>query len=144
MRSNPLTHPARRSRSPRTALAFSTALLTALAATLLSVAGSNAAGATGPSRCKIVIVGAPWHIRGSGSGHNYTIAAEGMPCASARRSVVRFTQQRSTHLGQTLRGPSGFQCRSFSEAASGDDHVYSGTCLHPPHNIPFFEWTPKT
>jgi hypothetical protein len=102
MPSSALTRPARRSRSPRAALALSTALLLALAASLLSVAGSNAAGATGPSRCKIVIVGTPWHIRGSGSGHNYRIAA-----------------------------------------VSGDDHVSSGACLHPPHKIPFFEWTPK-
>jgi hypothetical protein len=47
MPSRALTQPARRSRSPRATLALSTALLLALAASLLSVAGSIAAGATG-------------------------------------------------------------------------------------------------
>jgi hypothetical protein len=62
MRSNALTHPARRSRSPRTALVFSTALLLTPAATLLSVGGPNA----GTPPLQIVQLGSGVDERGSG------------------------------------------------------------------------------
>ena len=121
-----------------------TSVLVAVATALVLVAGSTAAAATPVSKCKIVITGAPWHIHGSGSGSNYTLAATGMSCSSVRARVVKFTHQTSRGLGQTLNGPSGFKCQSFSEAASSDKLVYAGACLHPPHNLPSFEWTPKT
>jgi hypothetical protein len=111
-------------------------------AALVAVAGSQAATTNSPSHCKIVITAAPWHIHGSRSGNRYTIAAKGMSCSSARGWVVKFTRRKSEGLGHVLRGPSGFHCQSFSEAA-GDKLVYSGVCMHPPHNIPFFEWAPK-
>jgi hypothetical protein len=120
-----------------------TSVLVALATTLVPVAGSTAATTQPVSKCKIVITGAQWHIRGSGSGSKYTLAAKGMSCSSARAWVVKFTHQTGKGVGQALNGPPGFKCQSFSEAASGDKLVYAGVCMHTPHNIPFFEWAPK-
>jgi hypothetical protein len=129
-------------------LACSTALVFAVAtvqARPAYTAGSRGATATAPSKCKIVIVGAGWRIRahvagGSSAGNKYTLAAEGMSCSSARSWASKFTHLQGT---APIKGPTGFTCRSFSTAATGDKLLYAGVCMHPPHNIPFFEWGPK-
>jgi hypothetical protein len=129
------------------ALACSTALIVAatnVQARPTQTAGSQAATAATVSTCKIVITGAPWRVRAAGgslTGDKYTIAGKGTSCSSARTWVTRFTHQQDR--GQ-IKGPPGFACRSFSTATSGDKLLYSGACMHPPHNIPFFEWAPKT
>lgn len=127
----------------RSALVISASVLFALAMILMPIPGSHAQAA---SQCTIVVKGAHWSIRrhsGRISGSMYTIAAEGMSCHEAYFAVERFTHQKGTGLDQTLKGPHGFKCHSFSEPASGDTLVYSGVCRHPPHNVPFFEWAPK-
>ena len=128
------------------ALACTTALAFAVAAVQAQptrTAGSQAAAAT-LSDCKIVITGAPWHIRGrvTLSGDRYTLKARDVSCAAVRARVVAFTHQKGAELG-AFKGPAGFKCTSFSTAASGDTLLYSGACMHPPHNDPFFEWGPK-
>ena len=95
------------------------------------------------STCKIVVTGTPWRIRAAGgslAGNKYTIAGKGISCSAARSWVAKFTRQPDTGK---INGPRGFNCRSFSTAASGDKLLYSGACMHSPHNIPFFEWAPK-
>lgn len=127
-------------------LATSASVLLAMTTALLPVSGSQAATAQAASKCKLVVIGAHWSIKshsGRISGSRYTITGRGMPCSSARASVIRFTHQRGTGPGQILRGPSGFNCHSLSGAASGDRLVYEGVCLHPPHNNPYFGWAPK-
>jgi hypothetical protein len=128
------------------ALACSTALVVAVTtvqARPTQTADSKAATAATVSSCLIVVSGAPWRIRtagGSLAGNRYTIAARGMSCASAHTWVTRFTNQQGA---AQIKGPSGFNCRSFSTTVSGDKLLYSGACMHPPHNVPFFEWAPK-
>jgi hypothetical protein len=128
------------------ALACSTALIfaaTTVQARPIQTASSQAATAATVSTCKIVITGAPWRIRAAGgslAGDKYTIAGKGTSCSSARTWVTRFTHQQET---SPIKGPAGFTCRSFSTAISGDKLLYSGACMRPPHNIPFFEWAPK-
>jgi hypothetical protein len=98
---------------------------------------------TGVSTCTMVITASPWRIRAAGgslTGNRYTIAARGISCSSARTWVTRFTKQQATG---PIKGPAGFNCTSFSTAASGDKLLYSGACMRPPHNVPFFEWAPK-
>jgi hypothetical protein len=136
--------------STRATLTLALACFTALVFAVTSVqarptqtAGSQAATAATLSACKIVIAGAPWRIRAAGgslAGDKYTIAGKGASCSSARTWVTRFTHQQDT---RPIKGPAGFTCRSFSTAASGDKLLYSGICMHPPHNIPFFEWAPN-
>jgi hypothetical protein len=96
------------------------------------------------SDCTIVISGAPWRIRGRAtrSGNTYTLKGRDLSCASVRAQVVAFTHQSGAEFG-AFKGPAGFKCTSFSTAASGDTLLYSGACMHPPHNDPFFEWGPK-
>ncbi|MDX6514853.1 MAG: hypothetical protein QOH73_519 [Gaiellaceae bacterium] len=126
-------------------LACSAALVLSVAplqARLTHTAGSGAASST-LSQCKIVVAGAHWSIRAAGgnlAGNKYTIAARNMSCASAQPWVTRFTHQRDTGR---IKGPAGFTCRSFSTATSGDKLLYSGACMRPPRNLPFFEWGPK-
>jgi hypothetical protein len=128
------------------ALACSTALVFAVTnvqAQPTHNANSQAATAA-LSTCKIVITATSWRIRAAGgtlSGNKYTLAAQGISCSAARTWVTKFTHQQDT---AQIKGPSGFTCRSFSTAASGDKLLYSGVCMHAPHNIPFFEWAPKT
>ncbi len=129
-----------------------TLMLACTSALILAVTGQarptqadhlQAPRAAALSSCTIVIIGVPGHIRaagGSRTGTKYTIAARGMSCSSARPWVSRFTKQQDT---AQIKGPRGFDCRSFSTAASGDKLLYSGACMRPPHNIPFFEWAPK-
>ena len=130
-------HTERTSRALRVAVPT----LVALATAFLAVGSSQAATARGAADCRTVISGAPWKVLGSKSGSTYTLVARGMTCASARPWVVKFTHLKDT--GQTLKGPSGFRCQSFSTAASGDHLVYSGVCMRGPHNHPFFGWGPK-
>jgi hypothetical protein len=60
----------------------------ALTTVLGPVAVSRAATAQAAElQCKIVVKGAHWHIRGSGSGNKYTIYAEGMSCFAVRDRV---------------------------------------------------------
>jgi len=73
------------------------------------------------------------------------VTARGVSCSAVRAWVVKFTHVKikgpgQQGLGQTLKGPAGYKCHSISEAVSGDDLVYAGVCLHPPHNNPFFGW----
>jgi hypothetical protein len=117
--------------------------VTSVQARPTQTAGSRAATAATASTCKIVVTAAAWRIRAAGgslAGDKYTIAGKGTSCSSARAWVTRFTHQQDT--GQ-IKGPPGFTCRSFSTATSGDSLLYSGICMHPPHNIAFFEWAPK-
>jgi hypothetical protein len=91
---------------------------------------------------KIVITGAPWRIRAAGGtrGRQAHDRGQGHFLFLSAYLGGEFTHQQD--LGQ-ITGPSGFTCRSFSTAASGDKLLYSGACMHPPHNIPFFEWAPQ-
>ena len=127
------------------ALACTTALAFAVAtvqAHPTRTAGSQAAAAA-LSNCKIVITGAPWRIRVHGlSGNKYTLKARDISCSSVRAQVAAFTHRPGLEMG-AVKGPTGFTCKSFSTAASGDKLLYSGVCMHPPHNDPFFEWGPK-
>jgi hypothetical protein len=123
-----------------TALVFA---VTSVQARPTQTAGTRAATAATVSTCKIVVTAAPWRIRAAGgslAGDKYTIAGKGTSCTSARTWVRRFTHQQDT---AQIKGPPGFTCRSFSTTTSGDKLLYSGICMHPPHNIPFFEWAPK-
>jgi hypothetical protein len=128
------------------ALACSTALVFAVTnvqAQPTQNANPRAATTAALSTCKIVITAAPWRIRAAGgslTGNTYTLAAKGISCSAARALVTKFTHQQDT---AQINGPSGFTCTSFSTAASGDKLLYSGACMHAPHNIPFFEWAPK-
>jgi hypothetical protein len=106
-------------------------------------ANSRAATTAVLSTCKIVITATPWRIHAAGgslTGNRYTLATKGITCSAARTWVTKFTHQQDT---AQIKGPSGFTCRSLSTAASGDKLLYSGVCMHAPHNIPFFEWAPK-
>jgi hypothetical protein len=128
------------------ALACSAALVfgvTSVQARPTHNAAPRATATAALSTCKIVITATPWRIRaasGSLAGNRYTLAAKGTSCSAARTWVTKFTHQQDT---AQIKGPSGFTCRSFSTAASGDKLLYSGACMHAPHNIPFFEWAPK-
>jgi hypothetical protein len=127
------------------ALACSTALVFAVATVQARPTHTtrSQAATTALSTCKIVVTGTPWRIRAAGgslAGSKYTIAGKSISCSAARSWVTKFTHQPDT--GQ-IKGPAGFNCRSFSTAASGDKLLYAGACMHPPHNIPFFEWAPK-
>jgi hypothetical protein len=129
------------------ALACATALVFAVAtvqARPTHTAGAQAATAA-LSDCTIVISGAPWRIRARGilSGDKYTLKARDISCSSVRARVVAFTHKPGIQLGAAFKGPSGFLCKSFSTATSGDKLLYSGVCMRGPHNDPFFEWGPK-
>ena len=128
------------------ALACSTALVFAVTSAQARPTDNAAQRATKTaalSACTIVITAAPWRIRAAGgslTGSRYTLAAKGISCSAARTWASKFTHQQGT---AQIKGPSGFTCRSFSTAASGDKLLYSGVCMHPLHNTPFFEWAPK-
>ncbi len=130
---------------------FATACTTALVFAVATVqarpthSGAAHSGAEAVSNCTMVISGAPWRIRGrvNRSGNTYTLKGRDISCPSVRARVVAFTHQNGAELGTVKGGPAGFTCRSFSTAASGDTLLYSGVCMRPPHNDPFFEWGPK-
>jgi hypothetical protein len=114
------------------------AAIASTAATSSQAARTRAASA----KCHIVVTGAHWSIPAPGgriSGDMYTVAAVGMSCASARPWAVKFTHEKIKVSGQSLKGPRGFRCISYSEPVP-----YTGVCTHPPHNHPFFGWAPKT
>jgi hypothetical protein len=140
------TTPTRTKATITLAVACTAALVFAVAAVQArptrSVGAQAAAKAL--SDCTLVISGAPWHIRGrvNRSGNTYTLKGRDVSCVSVRARVVAFTHQNGAELG-AFKGPAGFKCTSFSTAASGDTFLYSGACMHPPHNDPFFEWGPK-
>lgn len=114
-----------------------------LAALVAAVTVRAAVAIPAASRCGIVVTAAHWSIRGgAGSGNRYTVKAEGMSCAVARPWVLKFTHLTAHGLGSTFKGPAGFTCKSFSEAASGDKLLYAGVCVRAP-GVPFFEWGPK-
>ena len=117
--------------------------IVALASVSLGASSSLASpsGST-DTNCKIVVTGAPWKVAAH-SGSSYTLAARGMPCATARPWAVKFTHQTAGATGKSFKGPSGFKCQSFSTTSSGDKLLYSGVCMKGPHNHPFFEWGPK-
>jgi hypothetical protein len=132
------------------ALACMTALVFAVAAVQARPAHTAASKAAivAVSDCKLVISGAPWRIRagvpgGSIAGDKYTIAARNGACSSFRTWVTRFTNEQNPGVGQSLKGPGGFSCRSLTTPASGAKLVVAGVCAHPPHNVPFFGWGPK-
>ena len=131
----------------RSSLSQRVVLLAIIALASMSL-GATSSLASASARADIVlqrdVAGAPvWKILPSRSGSTYTLAARGMPCATARPWVVKFTHQTAGATGKTFKGPSGFTCRSFSTSSSGDKLVYSGVCMKGPHNHPFFEWGPK-
>jgi hypothetical protein len=138
-------------RSALTAVVTLTSALILLTITLTPAAASRAATSPTSSKCRIVIRGAHWSIReprGRISGNKYTLTARDVSCSSMRGWVVKLTHVKikgsgQQGLGQTLKGPAGYKYRSISEAASGDQFVYTGVCLHPPHNDPSFGWAPK-
>jgi hypothetical protein len=122
-----------------TALAFAVATVQAHPA---RTAGFQTAAVV-QSNCTIVISGAHWQIHvHSLSGDKYTLKARDVSCSSVRAQVVAFTHRAGLEFG-TFKGPSGFTCKSFSTATSGDKLLYSGVCMRGPHNDPFFAWGPK-
>jgi hypothetical protein len=143
------TIPTRTRATATLAFAFATALVFAVAvqARPAHTAASKAAAVAG-SDCKLVISGAPWRIRagvpgGSIAGNKYTITARNVSCSSLRTWVTRFTNEQNPGIGQSLKGPRGFSCKSLTTPTSGAKLVVAGVCLHPPHNVPFFGWGPK-
>lgn len=144
------TIPSRMRATATLALACATALVFAVAAVQARPAHTAASRAVvvAASDCKLVISGAPWRIRagvpgGSIAGDKYTIAARNVSCSSLRTWVTRFTNERNPGIGQSLKGPRGFSCKSLTTPASGAKLVVAGVCAHPPHNVPFFGWGPK-
>jgi hypothetical protein len=115
-----------------------------VAAALVAVAAAQAAGTgSAAGKCTITVKATHWSIRGgAGSGDQYKVVAEGMSCSVARPWVLKFTSRHSSGLGSTLKGPSGFACKSWSTPASGDKLVYAGVCMHAP-GVPFFSWAPR-
>ena len=87
-RAGSTTQPAVRGFVALTAL---TLVLTTLATMFAPASGLRAVSAQAESQCQIVITGAPWHIRGNGSGNKYNLAAEGMSCFSVRAWVIKYT-----------------------------------------------------
>jgi hypothetical protein len=129
----------------RTRLSQHVVLVAIIALASMSLgATSSLASASGgaETNCKIVVAGAPWKVAAH-SGSSYTLAARGMPCATARPWAVKFTHQTAGATGKSFKGPSGFTCHSFCTTSSGDKLLYSGVCMKGPHNHPFFEWAPK-
>lgn len=127
------------------ALAWTTTLVFAVStvqAHPTRTAGSQSSAAA-LSNCTMVISGAPWRVLVHGfSGDKYTLKARNVSCSSVRAQVVAFTHRAGLEFG-AFTGPSGFKCKSFSTASSGDKLLYAGVCMRGPHNDPFFSWGPK-
>ncbi len=85
-------------------------LLTTLAIGLSATAGTLtlAAPAQAGPACDGVN-GAPWQLKGHGSGTHYTIEIHGLPCSLAEKWVPKLTRQHGG-VGTTLKGPTGFKC----------------------------------
>ena len=66
--------------------------------------------------------------------------ARNVSCSSeCALQVAAFTHRAGLEFG-AFKGPSGYTCKSLStSAASGDKLLYSGVCMHGPHDGPFFE-----
>jgi hypothetical protein len=116
----------------------------AMTAALAAVAPAQATSrAPSHVRCIVMVSGAHWSIRGSGSGTTYKVVAEGLSCSVAKTWVQKLTHRTSGAIGSTFKaGPAGFTCRSLSTAASGDKLLYAGACVHSP-GVPFFGWSAK-
>ena len=132
----------------RTAIVSASVVVLLAAATLEAAPGSQAAmGRVASAKCHVVVTGAPWSIRtsvGRRSGNRYTLVADSPWCSAGRRWVVKFTHQKSTSIGQALKGPRGLKCHSLSTSASGDSLVYTGVCGHATgYKPPGFGWAPK-
>jgi hypothetical protein len=116
------------------ALACTTALVFAVAtvqARPTHTAGPQAATAA-LSDCTIVITAAPWRYL-SLAGNKYTLKARAISCSGVRARVLAFTKQKDTGH---IKGPADFTCHSLSTTATGDTLLYSGVCMHGPHNDP--------
>jgi hypothetical protein len=123
------------------ALTLASALTLAFAVATVQAHPNRTAAAT--TNCTIVITGAPWHVRVHNlSGDKYTLKGRDISCSSVRAQVAALTHRPGLEFG-SFAGRSGFKCKSFSTAASGDKLLYSGVCMRGPHNDPFFEWGPK-
>ena len=90
-------------------------------------------------KCKTVITGTHWSIKGAGSGNRYVLGTEGMSCAAAKPWALKLMALKAS---QAMKGPRGFSCHSFATPSGGDKLDYAGVCLHAP-GVPFFEWGPK-
>lgn len=88
-------------------------LLTAVIVGLSSTAGASATAAPSQSRqACLAVSGAPWQLKGHGSGTNYSIQIHGLPCSLAGKWVPKLTHQRGG-IGTALIGPTGFRCLSL-------------------------------
>jgi hypothetical protein len=139
------TTPTQRKLAAALALASATTLVFAVATVQAhpnGTAGARSAAAA-LSNCTTVITGAPWHIRvHSFAGDKYTLKGRDISCSSVRAQVVALTHRPGLEFG-SFTGQSGFKCKSFSTASSGDKLLYAGVCMRGPHNDPFFTWGPK-
>jgi hypothetical protein len=57
----------------------------------------------------VAVAGAPWQLKGHGSGTHYTIEIHGPPCSLAVKWVPKLTGERGG-AGTPLKGPAGFKC----------------------------------
>ena len=90
------------------ALCLLTTVLVGLSATSESLA--TAAPSQTRQACAIVS-GAPWQLKGHGSGSSYGIEIHGLPCSLAVNWVPKLTHQRGG-VATKLKGPTGFKCIS--------------------------------
>jgi hypothetical protein len=117
-------------------------LLTAVIVGLSVTAGASATAAPSQSRQGCVAVsGAPWQLKGHGSGTSYSIEIHGLPCSLAGKWVPKLTHQRGG-IGTALKGPAGFRCLSLlssklSKLAAGGNcsrgQLYFSWALKPSH-----------
>jgi hypothetical protein len=85
-------------------------LLTTLTIGLSAAAGALAVATPAQaSPACVAVSGAPWQLKGHGSGTRYTIEIHGLPCSLAVTWVPKLTRQRGG-VGAALKGPTGFRC----------------------------------
>ena len=85
-------------------------LLTTLTIGLSATAGALAiATPAQASPACVAVSGAPWQLKGHGSGTRYAIEIHGLPCSLAVKWVPKLTQQLGG-VGTPLKGPTGFRC----------------------------------
>ena len=94
-------HPIRRS-----AVCLFMTLTIGLTATAETLATTTLAQA---SPTCAAVSGAPWQLKGHGSGTRYAIEIHGLPCSLALKWVPKLTHQRGG-FGTPLKGPTGFRC----------------------------------
>jgi hypothetical protein len=89
---------------------LSVGLLTALAIGLSAPAAALAKDVSAAAGTSCVnVIGAPWQLKGHGSGTHYTIEIHGLPCSLAVKWVPKLTSQRGG-FATPLKGPAGFKC----------------------------------